>query len=317
MNRLKKLIASLDFLTFSKGNIFIFVYHDISEINAPCHSNYYSTTKQTLLNHIIFFKKHFEFISINDLENVNKLSEKKNYVTICFDDGFYSVKDIALPIFIKENIPFSLFINADAVDKNKVLINSIICNQKNIPFLKHIYNNYIINKDDLSIELFIANPVKSFLKYADNNLSFSNEDFLEINNETKTYLNREDIQELKKAGVFIGNHTKSHKNLNHCNLSTLEEEILVNKKILYDLLDKKTNAFAIPFGKKEHYNSDVLNYLTNNHFDYIFTTNPNKIKLAELKQKKLIIIPRIGLTDESVGELKFLINRTFFKTYDL
>jgi peptidoglycan/xylan/chitin deacetylase (PgdA/CDA1 family) len=314
MNFIKQIVNSFNFYRYRKGNIIFLVYHDISDRSAPHYSDLYSTPIETFKSHIHFLRNYFEFISINDIYQ-KKFSKNKNYICITFDDGFRSVKDIAFSFLNNQNIPFSVFINFDAVKNNKILINNIINNVNNRDYLKYIYEKFIEKKNP-TLDDFYLDPVKLFIQHADNTKVFLNDPYFTNSQTDRIYLNEQDVLFLKNEGIFIGNHSKSHKNLKHCDPLIIENEIVENKTALKNYLDEKINAFAIPFGKKEHYSNKVIDCLQKNNTDFIFTTNPNKVKIKDISEKT-ILYPRIGVTDQNIKELRFLINRTFVRKYDL
>ena len=147
------------------------------------------------------------------------------------------------------------------------------------------------------------------LKYKTGNAS------IERSYETKVYLDENDVWEISEQGVLIGSHTANHKVLSECAAAELGEEISDAKHYLETLVKYKIKHLALPFGKREHYNDAVLKFCRNAGHEYIYSTNPVFFDRKYLNASRLI--PRIGLTNESVEELYFYINRPLVKTINI
>ena len=66
--------------------------------------------RKLLKSKLMFLQKKFEIVSLDDLLEKNSSSHLKNRVAITLDDGFKNWYEIALPIFIELNVPFTIFI---------------------------------------------------------------------------------------------------------------------------------------------------------------------------------------------------------------
>lgn len=132
----------------------------------------------------------------------------------------------------------------------------------------------------------------------------------------RVFLNETEVRSLSDAGVRIGSHTASHRQLVNCDEPALREEIDGNKDYLERVTGQEVRYLALPFGKREHYNQTVLDHCRQAGHDFIFTTNPTSFDLSSPSYQRRLI-PRIGLTDQSPGEIMFLINRPLLKTIDI
>ena len=131
--------------------------------------------------------------------------------------------------------------------------------------------------------------------------------------QTKVFLDEGDIKDLASKGVAIGNHSFSHKVLANCDEATLRQEVLDNKRYIESLTGTAVRHLALPFGKREHYNEEVLNFCYSVGHDYVYTTNPSYFDLT----RKLQLIPRVAILNESPEELLFAINRPLIKKIDI
>lgn len=129
----------------------------------------------------------------------------------------------------------------------------------------------------------------------------------------KVFLDEGDIKDLTAKGVAIGNHSSSHKVLAECDEATLREEVLDNKLYIESLTGTPVRHLALPFGKREHYNEQVLNFCYSVGHEYVYTTNPSYFDLT----RSLRLIPRVAILNESPEELFFAINRPLLKKIDI
>jgi poly-beta-1,6-N-acetyl-D-glucosamine N-deacetylase len=194
---------------------------------------------------IIYFKKHYSIISLNDYIN-NKINRKfkKPYLILTFDDGCASNYQL-LETIINYKIPVTIYI-----------INNYM--ESNIPFWWNIktfrssYVNYlktVSNKKRLSI--------------IDNELSSTSD----LNNQD--HLSIKEITEMLPF-VDFQSHTLSHPILTKCSKNTIEKEIVLSKKLLNTILKKDIVHFAYPNG---NYNSNIINILKDANYKSAVTVN--------------------------------------------
>jgi peptidoglycan/xylan/chitin deacetylase (PgdA/CDA1 family) len=131
------------------------------------------------------------------------------------------------------------------------------------------------------------------------------------------YLRAEEVIKLARAGVQIGNHTTSHRPLVGCTEGELNEEIVHNKAYLEELIGAPVRHFALPYGKKQHYDSRSLTRCFASGHTSVFSTNPTCFDSESLPDFKCAPIPRIDLTGASQGQVLFLVNRTLFRRIDI
>ena len=112
-----------------------------------------------------------KFVSLDQLYfDLNNNLSLKNKVAFTFDDGYLDNFEIALPIFKKYNVPFSIFVTPAFVDGEKViwwyLLEDLILNYTSISF-----NNTIIDLSSLELK----NSAFIFLReYLLNNIDSNN-----------------------------------------------------------------------------------------------------------------------------------------------
>jgi len=130
------------------------------------------------------------------------------------------------------------------------------------------------------------------------------------------YMTEAQVVSLFHSGVLIGSHTTTHRVLSNCSEADLYSEIRGNKDYLEKLLGRPVRHFAIPYGKREHYNDHCLHLCRAAGHSHIFSTNPTFFDCHTLR-KPTPVVPRIAVTNESPLELLFPLNRPLLRTMDL
>lgn len=301
MKLVRKILSSMSLLpVVRKGLRYVFVYHDIDAESKPhCSFSDYSTSLEIFQSQIDFIRSEFCVVSLDTLLS-DELPSGKHYAAITFDDGFFSVKQYAHPLLTSLNIPYTCFLNKTASVLNRLWISDIVLG---------IFDHYAraAGMDD-----FVGKSVaelkasKSFNEQL--HLYYGDAGF----DEYQVYMNSADIKELAKEGVQFQSHSMNHSVLSLLSDELLERDIRGNKQYLNDILDAPESLFALPFGKREHYSANVVECLKNAGYQHMFTTNPVGFRSAES-----FAIPRIGLLNDSIFDLRFMINRSLLKSIDI
>ncbi len=101
------------------GKRFIFLYHDISDPDAPQHSALYSTRVRGFRQQVELLARHFKLVSLDEIVTQTRDGTER-LASLTFDDGFLSVREEALPFLSSRGIPFAVFINRAAVNDNRL-----------------------------------------------------------------------------------------------------------------------------------------------------------------------------------------------------
>lgn len=102
----------------------IFVYHDIVKDDSEIEFDYMQTTAETFEKQIVGLKKvGYDFITYEDLEKYsnNEIKLRKLSCLITFDDGYKGIYENVFPIIKKYNVPITLYIITDNMEKEGVL----------------------------------------------------------------------------------------------------------------------------------------------------------------------------------------------------
>jgi len=291
-----------------KGNRFIFVFHDISNANESHHSPLYSTLISRFEEQLNLLHELFEIIPLEQIVSDKNLSRNKNYASIHFDDGFYSVMKHARRLLIEKKIPYSVFLNGAAIEENQLWVSNLEIHSDEKKYVEKVLRLSQVEKAEGE------NPILAIISRG----KFGNDFKVGHKKEPKgkIYMDRGDVTQLSEDGVTIGNHTFDHFVLSTCDAETTKAQIEDNKTLLNKITKQKINHFALPYGRKEHFNSETIAAIKKAGHDFIYSTNPNRFRAKDL-EKQDFLFPRICITTETPKQLLFYINRALYKNYDL
>jgi len=88
----------------------------------------------------------------------------------------------------------------------------------------------------------------------------------------KGYMNWQQIEELKNAGMIIGSHGLTHKILTEMSDMELDEELKGSKEVLEDYLGCDIDYFSIPRG---FYNSKIIDKAKKAGYKRVFSSKPS------------------------------------------
>lgn len=305
---IKNILKSSYWLSLLKGKRFILVYHDISTPELPHHAPHlYATLPEVFENQILHLKQFCHFVSTKQILEEDLPQDKIN-ICLHFDDGFQSVADKALPFLKKHQIPFSIFLNQRAIAKNQLWVSNVWINRNNHPFLQLVFEKLSPQK---SWQTFKDSPLEYLMNHSLAGFEPSDFDLDAFTEEKKrTYMDEATLLRVVENGATWGNHSANHWVLSQCNDAQLNEEVAENQHFLKKTTGSTTPYFAIPFGKKTHYDQRLEAVCRESRITHWFSTNPVAVS-------KAIPVPRIGILNESPEALNFYLIRTLFKQYDL
>ena len=310
---LKKIVSFPFWKIFLKKKRFVFLFHDISEKNEVFFSEHYSTYPESFYNQIVFLKKQFNIVTIHDITDPNLPQSTRPYTAITFDDGFYSVYSKAYPFLKEHKIPFTIFVNKSAFLQDHLWFLELLTKKQTSSEIQKFYNLYVDN-DKITFDKFLRNPIQGF-NFIDFDLL--SKQGINTSNSEKTFCGIHELNEMLSSGLLtLGSHTKNHYTLSKCNDTVLSREIFDNVTFFKDKFNTEFLYFAIPFGKKDHYDQRTIDMCSKAGHKYIFTTNPIPFSRRQLNSD-CIILPRISILNERPRELWYLINRNIFKKIDL
>ena len=266
---LMKLKADKIVRLFSGNSVLNIMYHGVVNEEGTDFSPRHLAKKQ-FEEHLIYFKKNFDIITVKEAFEIKKSGVKLNRksISISFDDGFQNNLRVALPLLEKYKIKSTIFVSSVCVDDSKLhcLWSELIA------VINKFHKNEILNVDGLKfknlVEINSGTHLIDFIKKC----PYGKRDEI-LNTLIKTYkldekiesvpeeywklLTKEELINLSKSEyIEIGSHGDRHYNLGNINIKNAIHELTSSKLILEETINKPINMIAYPDGS---YNEFVKN----------------------------------------------------------
>ena len=248
----------------------ILLYHGVTNSKSFGIENYSNKHIQSdeFEKQMKFLKENKKVVSIRDIK------KEPNSVAITFDDTFKNVRDVALPILKKYNIPATFFISTGFIENNKNFWVDRIEHMINFSDRKEItFDGKLFNLSDKSQKINSLINIKSKLKKCeplirekylnDIRVEIGWKDDVEVNNYKN--LNVDDVRKLHNPPMYeVGGHTVNHEILSYLDDETLDSEISDCIKTLEEITNKTIDLFSYPEGQQNHYDERVIRCLKKN-----------------------------------------------------
>jgi peptidoglycan/xylan/chitin deacetylase (PgdA/CDA1 family) len=246
----------------SAGSIgLVYMLHHVTEKDSrriPTNEDL-KVSPEFLENIILKYKsKGFDFISLGQLNGITKSddSPKHPFVTFTIDDGYLDNYTKALPVFERHQVPFTIFVATDFIDKRAILwwdsIEDLIMTHKSIvtsdgkryscESYQQRWNTFrylrerILNLDQKNLEHEL-------------NRMFSDYEIDWYEPVRQKGMSWEHLISLANHPLCtIGGHTISHPALSKLSMDEASREISEGKKILEQKISKSVSYFAYPYG---------------------------------------------------------------------
>lgn len=239
----------------------VYMLHHVEEINPQgILGNQCLKVSPVFLEKIIikYQKKGFDFISLDDLYDI--ISSRKQpqgpFVTFTLDDGYLDNYTNAFPIFKKYQVPFTIFVATDFIDKKAILWWDVIENL----ILTH---DEIITNDGNKYPCYTERQKQETFNLLRERVLLLNQANLE--EELRLLFDRYDIDwyfPIKEKGMSwelikelsesplctIGGHTVTHSSLRLLSDDDVRKEIKEGVAKLKTVTGKKVEYFSYPYG---------------------------------------------------------------------
>jgi len=203
----------------------------------------------------------FRFVSLDELDGPMDGGGRQRRLLVTFDDAYVSVARHAAPLLADRGIPSVFFVNAGLLDNRSLSLDNLIAAIVNLVGMAPIER--VARVSFSSIEEVISSHV-SQLTLADRDhfraaiQEASGLDEGELLRRYSPYLSSEELAELPKSGMEIGNHTRSHVHCRVLDVAGTANEIVANQEELQSLTRQPVRAFAFPYGQQEDATSTIL-----------------------------------------------------------
>ena len=294
-----------------KGAIgLVYMLHHISEKNPhgiPTNEDL-KVSPSFLESIIIKYKKQgFDIISLDQLNNIitSNKKPKRPFFAFTIDDGYLDNYIQALPIFERQQVPFTIFVATDFIDKKAILwwdiIEKLVLKNNSIIFdgnryqcqtfqekwnVFRILREKILNFDQTKFDILLK---ESFSEY--------DIDWLEpIRREAMSW---DQVKEISQHPLCtIGGHTVSHLALNQLSDGDFRREISEGITKLQDVIGKPISHFAYPYGSPNEIGEREYDLISEFNFKTVFTSYGGCI--TEYNKHQLTHLPRVYLHERKL-----------------
>lgn len=304
---IRQLIKLKPIQNYYSGIATIFMLHRVGENDPnklPANEN--MKVSPAFLDSFIelLLEQGYEIISLEQLYDI-LLAKKSvtNKVVFTFDDGYKDNLTLALPIFEKYNIPFTVYVTTSFPDRIAILwwyaLEDILLNHETIELSDgSLYQcGDLIEKQkvfltirDKILKLNQANLVSlledMFSSYKVDWYAYT--DNLALSWEEVITLANHDL-------VTIAGHTVNHYAFNQLTADQINHEVLRANEKLESKINKKIEHFAYPFGSANEVGENEYKTVKNIKLKTSTTTRRGNIHLQHATC--LYALPRVMLTE--------------------
>jgi peptidoglycan/xylan/chitin deacetylase (PgdA/CDA1 family) len=217
-------------------------------------------TEEHLEQLIIFFQKRkYDFITLDELPDYLKRKTKNKFVVFTLDDGYVDNLTNAYPIFMKFNVPFTIYVTTNFPDKKAILwwylLEDLLLKEQSISFdFKEEPFNYSLQSYADKEDAF--NHLRHFIKskqgieqeelinaiFAKSNMPlYVKVETMALSWDQIKYLNSDPL-------VTIAAHTVTHPSFKAITDSQILDEVNLSVQILESKLNTPIEHFAYPYG---------------------------------------------------------------------
>ncbi len=243
----------------------ILAYHGICQ-SEPTKFNTLFITAQTFEDHLSYYKRYFNLVSMDDYY-LQRFSKTKFNICLTFDDGFANNYAYALPLLHKYEVPATFFVTAASAAGYDILWNDMLSIAgkygptvlifKGQTYHKNADRHYI-NTDGVSLNIKLRqcgfSEKAELMRLLDKLCPFRR------NGEHPDYWLQMTVEQIKQTAaspyVTIGSHGYYHNDLAGITTADATKELAQSKRYLESVTGKAVNSIAFPYGS---YNRAVVN----------------------------------------------------------
>jgi len=241
------------------------------------------------------FEKQIQYLvdkyNIINLEEYNNEEETHNTCVITFDDGWEDNYKYAYPILKRYGVKATIFLTTSYINSRSWPWTDKLCfyiHNASFDKMSEIFRlieneGYDFNGGFYSLidtDRFIAAEclISELKKYSNRNLltimsKIDNlmEDQYRILEGLPSWLDWDQIKEMRQNGIRFGAHTHKHFLLTKLSIEEAHNEIIQSKKLLQDMIGAPVNTFSYPNG---YYNDEIISIVKQSGFTHAVTTHP-------------------------------------------
>lgn len=245
---------------------------------------------------LIFFKKHFNVISLKDYDNFlfNSVPLPRCPLIITFDDGWSDNENYALKILTKHSLNAIIFVVSDIIDKKytfwqETLLSAWQCNAFSHEKAKLIWQILSLPANEFPHDWTSINSIRKYIgklnsldsKYIENikPLIYELANSLPFSN---LMLTQDELLHLYNSGMIIGSHGMTHIPLTK--VDNPEYELNHSREMIKEFLSLSDgpNCFSFPHSQL---NDNIVLLASKCGYKYLFCGYECLNKISVIKSK--------------------------------
>ena len=305
------------------GKLYIAMYHYVRDLQNSRYPGIKGLNVDLFRKQMEFFRDHCSVVRMEQVIEAVKsgTSLPDNAVLLTFDDGYIDNYTFAFPILEEFGfqgsffIPGKTFTTHQLLDVNKIHyilasadIKKLVVDVKekmdyyrgqeyDYPSTEELWNQYATNgRFDGEDVVFVKRMLQTVLPEKLRNQISSDlfEKYVGVTEEQlayELYMTQEQIQTLKRHGMFIGIHGYDHYWLGNLSSEQMREDISKALETLDEFIDCKEWVMNYPYG---NFNDDVLKFIKEKGACIGLTS---EARAAELGRDPALQLPRLDCND--------------------
>ena len=250
----------------------------------------WSATEDDFDAHVRMLKSHFDLIGLDDLQAAigdasrDETRRRHRFAMITFDDGYIDNYELAFPILQAHDASATFFLTTGFVhDRRLGWWDEIAWMVRTSPrrSLK-LSPPWFDDESDAATEpanVLIRRLLQAYYRLP----GHQTDDYLNwvaevtgsgrapaILSET-LWMNWEQVNEMADGGMSIGAHTVTHPVLARLSAEEQLFEVLESRLVIEQAIRRPVTAFSYPVGRRDAFNSDTRNALSDAGFDWAFS----------------------------------------------
>lgn len=246
-------------------------------------------SEETLQKYVNRKRKRFDFISLDELyvRLTDSRKRKRPFICVTLDDGYRDNLTNGLPFFVKNNIPFAVFVTSSFINRKPAF---------NYPFIleRVIFNNefLLINGEKIDCSS-VEKKNLAFRKLKKHVLSLSYEsfedsfkqllgDYLRPEYYEDLFLNETELRVLASSPLCtIGAHTVTHCQLSNVPDAFLEYELNESRKQIKMIVNQPCDYVSYPFGWESDLDERVVDTTRELGYRIAFVAHGGGVRLRD------------------------------------
>lgn len=249
------------FRSASHPKVAILCYHRVGTEGVPLYSNLPPEVFEAQME---FLSNRYRVIPLDSLvEELQDRHKAKQAVVVTFDDGYRDLYAHALPVLQKYRVPATVYLTADAIERNqiawydRIFLALNVAPGEKLDVMLDRPRRFLLSNS--TVRMNAAVEIISYLRTVPDKLrrEFCSQFEVQIPLPAEQVANRmltwDQIRKMRQAGIAFGSHTLCHPAISKLEPDALAEELRGSKALIEERINVQVNDFAYPFGKMPDY----------------------------------------------------------------